>query len=159
MKKDITRDYATEAFRFYAACGRPTYEELKQRIYDDILAKEKREAIKATGKNKPPSNPVESANIKAEEEYERRSAELLDVLAVEKTMEILMRGCKNETIKCVEDVYFTEPQRPLKRGEIQERVQQAAQTLFLDERSIYRRLRDARQLFSSLRGLRTKSCQ
>ena len=32
MRKDNIRDYATEAFRFYAACGRLTAAELEEKV-------------------------------------------------------------------------------------------------------------------------------
>lgn len=150
IKSDATRDYATEAFRYYAALGKPTYEQLKQQLYDEILRKQKRELIRVSGI----SNPTQNAQINAEREVERRTPELLDILAVEKTLDLLHLGNKPEIIRCIECVYFPEPSRPIKRGEITERVSRACTEVYASERQIYYWLKQARQLFAAERGLR-----
>ncbi len=141
MKKDFTRDYATEAFRLYASMGRPTYEEAAKSIYQ--------KALSDCGLSSP-----EVANIAAETAVTNASPLLLDILAVEKTIELLERGNKTDIIKAISAVYFTEADYPLRRGCITERVRRCSLSLFASERSVYFMLKQARLLFASLRGLR-----
>lgn len=150
IKNDHIREYATEAFRYYAAQGKPTYEQLKRQIYDEILEKEKRELVRAKGITDPTAN----AHINAEKEVERRTPELLDILAVESTIELLRRYEKYEIVKCIENVYFPEPKRPLKSNEISARVNSAALSIPCSDRQVYRLLKQARMLFAAERGLR-----
>ena len=151
-KNDHIRDYATAAFRHYALMGKPTYDQLKQQIYDTILEQEKRVLVKAKGL----ADPTVNAQINAEKEVEQRGPELLDILAVEKTMEMLMLGGKGKIIQCIEVVYFLEPQRPIRKGEISERVIYATThpKVLASERQVYYWLKEARRLFATVRGLR-----
>ena len=57
------------------------------------------------------------------------------------------------TWQCVDIVYFTLPNIPLRNRDVADRVRYAAHTLHMDERSVYRRLKTARQLFAKARGL------
>jgi len=151
-KNDHTRDYATEAFRYYALMGRPTYEQLKQEMYDRILDQEKRELVKVKGLTDPTAN----AQINAEKEVEKREPELLDILAVGKTVEMLALGKKEKIVQCLEMVYFLEPNRPIRKGEITERVLYATThpKVLASERQVYYWLKEARCLFAMIRGLR-----
>lgn len=160
MHKDHIRDYATSAFRFYAAQGKPTYEQLKQQLYDDALEKSKKEIVRIKGI----TNPTQSAIQHAEIEVEKRKAELLDILAVERVMNALMYsplgrtkakvGEEHSIAKAVEIVYFTDPDKPLERGDISDRVHMAELSIPASSRHIYRWLRQARDLFAIERGLR-----
>lgn len=150
IKNDHIRDYATEAFRYYAAQGKPTYEQLKRQIYDEILEKEKRELVHAKGI----ADPTVNAHINAEKEVERRTAELLDILAVENTIKLLKYCGKYEIVKCIEKVYFPEPKRPLKSNDISGRVISASLSIPCSDRQVYRLLKQARMLFAAERGLR-----
>ena len=78
MKKDFTRDYATEAFRLYAAMGKPSYEEATKQIYEAAL-------------NDCEFKDPEIANLSAEAAVSNATPLLLDILAVEKTIDILVK--------------------------------------------------------------------
>ena len=140
MKKDRTRDYATDAFRLYASLGKPKYEELKKRIYNDALFCE----------NAEPSRAI----IKANSEIENNTPLLLDVMAVEKTIDILIQGKKEHIVKAIESVYFVTPYKPLHKNEVIDRVRYFAQELPASERAVFYWLKEARLLFAAIRGLR-----
>ena len=105
MKKDFTRDYATEAFRLYAAMGKLSYEEATKQIYEAAL-------------NDCEFKDPEIANISAEAAVNNATPLLLDILAVEKTIDILERGNKTHIARAISDVYFVQPEQPLRRGDI-----------------------------------------
>lgn len=148
MKKDNIRDYATEAFRFYAICGRLTAEELKQRVKDDIYRQSRREFFR--GGSGMPSDATAYAAIAAEDAVREMQAELEDILAVEKTMQRLDRPQR----MAVEIVYFADAQRPLERNDISDRVHRAEMEIPASEKSVYRYLKKAREIFAEERGLR-----
>lgn len=141
MKKDFTRDYTTEIFRAYAAAGMPTYEAARERVYNDEL-------------NKRVSMDAETAVTQAEIATEKRTPYLLDILAAEKTLDILERGGKPEIVRAVKAVYFTYPFQPLRRGDISNRVRRFSLECPADTRTVYRWLKEARLLCAALRGLR-----
>ncbi|MGN1231562.1 MAG: hypothetical protein ACI4TP_06645, partial [Anaerotignum sp.] len=145
MKKDNIRDYATEAFRFYAACGKLTSEQLKQKVYDEIYTASKKE-IYRSGSGMP-VDATAYAVVKAEGELHNMEAEFRDIIAVEKTMMQLRRDQK----KAVEMVYFEEPEKPLKKGVISDRVHKAEFEIPASERSIYEWLARARRIFAEER--------
>lgn len=149
MKKDNIRDYATEAFRFYAACGKLTAEQLKQKIYDDIYNQSKKEHLR--GGSGMPGDATAYAVIAAEEALKDMRAEFEDIIAVEKTMWRLRRQAK----QAVEIVYFTDADKPLHKGAISERVQRAAILIPADVSMVYEWLWNARKIFAEERGLRT----
>lgn len=148
MKKDNIRDYATEAFRFYAACGRLTSEQLKQKVYDDIYTDSKKEFYRSGSGM--PADATAYAAIKADEAMKDMESEFRDIIAVEKTLMQLRRQQK----RAVEIVYFTEPNKPLEKGTISSRVHKAELELYASERSIYEWLAGARRIFAKERGLR-----
>lgn len=151
MKKDAIRDYATEAFRFYAALGRPKYEDIKKRVYDYAMAEERRTEVKTGGL----SLPTEYQLRNAENALEELEAELMDIFAVERTLEILSTHKNGREIKeAVEIVYFTEPSRALRRNEITNRVHFAELAIHTSERNIYYFLKIARDIFATERKLR-----
>ena len=125
MEKDFTKAYVTEAFRLYARLGSPTYEAAE----DKILAKEER--------------PVE---------YETPT--LLDFGAVEMTLDLLRQRGKDYITKAVKEIYFVQPMKPLRRGDITNRVRRFAIMNGADERTVYRWLKEARVLCAAIRGLR-----
>ena len=84
MKKDHIRDYATEAFRFYAANGMNT-EQFKDKIRQEAL-EEKRQREERSG-NSCGGSPTEHELLYQEEKLQERISEILDVEAVEKTLE------------------------------------------------------------------------
>ncbi|NCC16561.1 MAG: hypothetical protein EOM28_09460 [Clostridia bacterium] len=148
MKKDNIRDYATEAFRYYAACGMKTSEELKQQVKERIYEQSKREVIRSGSGSY--SDSTAYAVMEAEKKVEDLKAEILDIIAVEKTMKQLTPEQK----KAVEIVYFTDAGKGLDKGDISERVHKAEIEIPASSMSIYRWLRSARYIFSKERGLR-----
>lgn len=114
MKKDNIRDYAAEAFRFYAL----------NRKYDD--------------------------NVICDD-----PAALADLQAVDRVIDEL-RGEPdgNLAIKCLELVYFAQPNRYAARGVITDRARYAAGQLGMSETGVYRVLRRLRVSLARQRGLR-----
>ncbi len=158
MSLDYIRDYATEAFRFYAKMGKPSYEAMKTRIYQEALERERRR-LESEIHSKALVKPVEQAVINAERELDKREAELLDILAIEKVMvrlSTMQARVDGQGIRqAVEIVYFTAPEQKLKRGDIIDRVRRACIELPADERTVYRYLKMARRMFAQERGLRS----
>lgn len=148
LKKDNIQDYATEAFRFYAACGRLTAEQLKQKVYDEIYTASKKEFYRSG--NGQHSDATACAVMKAEDAVREMQAEFEDILAVEKTMLQL----NTHQRKAVEIVYFTEPEKDLEKGDISDRVHKAELEIPASEQSIYNWLKKARRTFAEERGLR-----
>ena len=145
--KDYLRDYATEAFRFYARCGKPTYEEMRKSIYNAALQSSRRElqGIR-TGFGDPTGQAVINANAAVDE----MEGQLLDILAVENALQQL----RLEIYKAVDIVYFTDAKFDLERGDIEDRVHVAELEIPASRAQIYRWLKRARVVFARERGLR-----
>ncbi len=156
MKKDNIRDYATEAFRLYAALGRPSYDDIKEKIYQYALREERKAEVKGGGISKP----TEQSLINAQRAVDEFEATLLDVMAVENTLKLLsLRDNGMEIIKAVEIVYFTEPMREIRKGEISDRVHRAEMSIPASERTVYYYLEIARNVFAIERKIRiAKDC-
>lgn len=148
-KKDNIRDYATEAFRFYAACGRMTSAELEQMVRDRIYQQSKREILRS-GCGGISISPTEYVAMKAEDAVRDLKAELMDIIAVEKTLIQL----NPQQRKAVEIVYFTDAEKDLERNDISDRVHKAELHIPASEKSVYRYLKKAREIFAEERGLR-----
>ncbi|WP_313525433.1 hypothetical protein [Anaerotignum sp.] len=148
MRKDNIRDYATEAFRYYAVCGRKTSGELMQEVKDIIYEQTKQEVIRG-GSGGYSDNTAYFA-MKADDEVLDMEAEFLDIIAVGKTMKQLTP----EQIKAVEIVYFTDADKELTRNDISQRVHKAAMSIPAEERTVYRWLGKARRIFARERCLR-----
>ncbi|NYB73869.1 hypothetical protein HZF24_06915 [Sedimentibacter hydroxybenzoicus DSM 7310] len=147
MKKDHIRDYATEAFRYYAFMGKPHKEDLEKKYYQEALEEyERRRRLGGTGISKP----TEQAVMYAEGILRQKQAELWDVLAVEKTLAQLHIWER----QAVEIVYFERPHRELEKNDISMRVQKAVIHIPASERSVYYYLKKARDIFAFERGLR-----
>jgi len=155
IMKDYTRDYATEAFRFYAKIGRPRFDDLKEKIYSSALELGKREGIKTNNI----CSPTELAVMKAEKAVLDKKAELEDVLAVEKTLETMERLRGKAAREAIELIYFTDAQQDLKKGDIERRVAEAGMKINADRATIYRWLGQARKEFCRERGLRLSNKQ
>lgn len=141
MEKDFTKQYTTEAFRLFARLGCPSYERAREIAYQQELHKRS-------------ECPPDIAVIQAERAVEKQTPTLLDILAVEETITLLERGEKSNIVKAVKAVYFVNPQQPLRRGDISNRVRRFAITYPADERTVYRWLKEARLLCAAIRGLR-----
>lgn len=148
MKKDNIRDYATEAFRYYAACGMKSSEELKQQVKERIYEQSKREIIRSGSGTH--SDNTACAVMKAEDEILNMQADILDIIAVEKTLRQLNKYQRT----AVEIVYFAEADRDLTRNDISQRVHKAELTIPAGEKTVYRWLSKARKIFARERGLR-----
>ncbi len=147
MKKDHIRDYATEAFRYYSFMGKPHKEDLEKKYYQEALEEyQRRQQSGGTGISKP----TEQAVMYAEGILRQKQAELWDILAVEKTMMQLHVWER----QAVEIVYFPHAQRDMQKGEIDNRVQEAVIKIPAGERTVYRYLKKAREIFAYERGLR-----
>ncbi len=80
---------------------------------------------------------------------------ILDFLAVENTLRMLSKSREGrEVIEALKTVYFTMPERNLKKGEISGRVSLAASELHAAEATVYRLLNRATTIFAENRGLR-----
>ena len=141
MKKDFTRDYVTEIFRAYAAAGMPTYESERKRIYKEELTKYD-------------CMDTETAIIQADIATDKRMPYLLDILAAEKTIELLEHGGKIVIARAVKEVYCAHPTLPLRRGDIPNRVRRYSLLCPADTSTVYRWLKEARLLCAAVRGLR-----
>ena len=147
MKNHI-RDYATEAFRFYARNGK-SVEEYKKKIYDEALQELSRE--KGTGI----SCPTEAAIMRAEAALNEKIAEVKDMEAVELTMAELQASIRYyDCVQTINIVYFKDAEKELYKGDIHNRVHAAGIEIPASENTIYRWLAIARKLFAEKRGLR-----
>lgn len=143
MAKDNIRDYATDAFRFFARWGG------KQNYVDHLLQDLQRQ--KGTG----PCSPTEAQLLHKERILKEKYAEIADLEAVEMVLQVCRRYYP-EVHKAVELVYFQQPDKELEWGDIKQRVSQAEAKIPASERQVYYWLRKARMLFAEERGLRTK---
>lgn len=150
MKKDHLRDYATAAFRYYAKIGK-TSEQVKEDI-GNMLMDAREERIINTGGT---GSPTEHAIMEKERVINELKAEIDDLEAVEKTLELLKRRFDYGTIKAIEIVYFTDPNKPLEKNDLSSRVVKAAAEIPCGEATVYRMLSKARRVFAEERGLRS----
>ncbi|WMJ78498.1 MULTISPECIES: hypothetical protein [unclassified Sedimentibacter] len=147
MKKDHIRDYATEAFLYYAFMGKPHKEDLEKKYYQEALdSYQRRQQVGGTGISKP----TEQAVMYAEGVLRQKQAELWDILAVEKTI-VQLHPLERQA---VEIVYFSHAQSDIKKGDIQDRVNKASIEIPVGTATVYRYLKKARDLFAYERGLR-----
>lgn len=142
MKKDHLRDYCTEAFRFYAKSG--GRDSFLKSIYDDMVRSRGNGVCK----------PTEAALIRQEQIIAEHAAELADIEAVSKVLVSLDMCNHRDMIKAIEIVYFADCWRDLKKGDISARVHRAEIMIPASEKTIYRWLRAAREMFAKERGLR-----
>lgn len=143
MKKDHIRDYATEAFRFYAKTGGS--EKYIEHIIQD-LQKQQGNGV---------CSPTESALISKEKAIEARSAEFADLRAVDKVLSILDMSKQGKFIReAMEYVYFKDCDKEVEKGDISSRIHNAEINIPASERQIYYWLKKARMLFAEERGLR-----
>jgi phosphoribosyl-ATP pyrophosphohydrolase len=152
--KDSIKDYATAAFRFYALHDRSA-EKYKEKIRQEAIEKVE-ERMKVQSQK---GSPTESALMRSEEAINEKIAEICDLEAVEKMLAQLQANNKGYILSAIEYVYFTEPNKELCKCDIQDRVRAASIEIPAGERSIYRWLKQARDMFAYERGLRIKSWQ
>lgn len=152
MIKDHIRDYATEAFRFYATVKMSAIE-----YREKIRAEAIENIMKKQGKTGSKGSPTESQLIYADKVVEEKISEIKDLEAVEKVLnECESQGFIGREMKqVIEIVYFTQADKPIRRGEIRDRVLKACSKLNISESTTYRYLKRARLLFAHNRGLRS----
>lgn len=144
MIKDHAKQYCTEAFRFYARTGK-TYEQLKNEMLRDPVNK-----VEYDLRGCDIGKPTEWEICHIEDMIGYREAELLDLVAVEKTLN-QMNDTEKDVIKMV---YFKEPNMELSKGDISARVDIASVTIPIGVATVYRILRKARNIFCLERKLR-----
>ena len=71
----------------------------------------------------------------------------LALVAVYQTMQMLECLGRKETADVVRAVYFRFPDRPIRKNDISWRVSRFAFESYMDERTVYRHLRAAKELF------------
>ena len=141
MKKDHIRDYAVAAFRLYASLGCPTLAQAEQKI--------RQQSYRRYSTCEP-----QRQLIKAEQAIRESCAELADIEAVEKTLLLLIENGKPHVVAAVKAIYFANPKYPLRKGEISERVLRLSLSMPASTQTVYKWLKESRQLFALLRGLR-----
>lgn len=142
MKKDIIRDYATNAFVRYASLGRPTKEEL--------IAKIRADCYRRLSLQQP-----QYVVLKADAEVQARMPLIEDVDAVNKVFDILNGQNREYIADAIKAVYFVQPNKVPKKGEIVERVTAYALSVPCSTKTVYTWLKSARLLFARMRGLNT----
>lgn len=80
-----------------------------------------------------------------------------NIEAVNKTLEYFRSNNKDHVIKAIESVYFFCPKRVMKKKELTERVIFFSLSYGASERTVFYWLKEARDVFSELRGLKMKS--
>ena len=119
-KKQVEQDRATEYFLRYARYGFSAREGDPFALYESIRGS------------------VRSAR------------EASAMLAVADTLRLLRYMERNETVSAVRAVYFAGRGRRLRRSEVSYRIRRFAADHYLDERTVYRRLSDAKHLLLHL---------
>ena len=76
----------------------------------------------------------------------------LDMLAVYDTLRLLDLSGDSEISSAVREVYFSTASHRLAKNEVTLRIRRYAAENYCDERTVYRRLDKARQLYIDLRG-------
>lgn len=151
MKKDHIRDYATEAFRYYAKLGKPKFEDVKEKIYQEAIEESKRNELKTNNI----CSPTELAMMRADKAVIEKKGELEDILAVEETLKQLAYEYNGaEILNVIERVYFVQPDKAIEKGELKNRVLAAIEEIHIGERTAWRYLAKARDIFAENRGLR-----
>lgn len=142
MRKEHTRDYCTEAYRFYARSG--GYDKYVKDLVEDIKRN------KGSGICKP----TEAEVISKEEVISDKASELADIEAVEKVLRALETCQYTSVLKAIEMVYFKDCWRDLEKGDIETRVNFAEMHIPASRRQIYYWLKKARKMLAKERGLR-----
>jgi len=142
MRKDHTREYATEAYRFYAKVG--GNEGYLKKLCADYNTQPSVGAASST----------EGALIRKEGILRDHAAEFADLTAVDKALYIIEVNSHSKIKQCVEMVYMKDCWKDIKRGDIEERVHHAELQIPASRSQVFRWLKTARDLFAKERGLR-----
>lgn len=132
MKKvNPAKDYAVEAFRYWAAQGCPAYEAAAEKIMQRY-----------------------TDSVERERAIERASAKLTDILACEETFRQLEARGKRVICDAIRAVYMVSPRRNPSRKELTERVVAFARQTYVADRQVWRYLAEACVEFAGNKGLR-----
>ena len=148
MKKSNFHDYAVAAFGFYAKEGGA--EAYERRIYDEALFAGRALEHGAGGLR---GSPSEAALLRAERALAEKRGAVLDLRAVEKTMQALQQKNGGEAAAQAVRLCLM-GRKSLGRGEDSALVHRAEFEVHASERMIYQWLAAARLLFARERGLR-----
>ncbi len=85
-----------------------------------------------------------------------RDSVALDMIAVFDTMRLLELSGDTIAMRALRDIYFASASHKLRANEITLRVRRLADELHCDDRTVYRRLKKARDLWQTLRGKEKK---
>ncbi len=142
MKKEPYRDYATSAFVRYANLGCPTHEAYEKRVREDVY-------------NRLAFQPPNVIAIKADAAVSIQKPIFDDIDAITKMFRMLEENRKSYISDAVRAIYLINPPKngTFSRDEIVDRVHAYMHTAHLGERTVYRYLKHARQLFAMHRGL------
>lgn len=164
MPKELTRDCASDAFRFWAFV-----EQLRGRVPDpagpdgrvDVVEKYKRLLTADIPKPPPdgaragPGDPTAQRVIAMERRLEAARAAILDLEAVRSTLLWLEKQPDGgEVVRAVREVYMRDAQRSPDRHTIRDRSMRQAEELSLSPNTVYRRLKKARCRWAVERGMR-----
>lgn len=136
------RQYATDAFRLYAMIGESSADEYKRSIEEKVRLKFSHESAESVGRRV-----ISEINV--------MKREILDVGSVDDVMKELRAKGRDDIIGALKCVYFAEPARIMKKGEIKDRVLRYATDYHADARTVYRWLGIARRKFFEARGMNT----
>lgn len=75
----------------------------------------------------------------------------LDMLALYDTLRVLYLTGEDDVLCAIKEVYFGEPRRRITASVISDRVLRCALSHYCDERTVYRRLKKARELYEKIR--------
>ena len=95
-------------------------------------------------------NPIQKYKIIDACLLSRRSK--LDMLAVSDLLRLLEIAGEDEILRAIEEIYFATAKQRISKKEISERVRRLAFECFCDERTIYRRLERAREMYEKIRA-------
>lgn len=136
MIKETIRDYAVDAFRFFAG----------------FKVSHDKDKIRAALHKRRMSSGIKYPAVV--------DAELLDLYAVSETIEAISKmRIGDDILKCLRTVYFTNPDEDLKKGDIEKRVVYCSVQFHLATVTVYRYLSIARRTFAAARGLRTDAIE
>lgn len=160
MRRDRNRDYATDAFQFYAAVG--GYEKYSKALHEQ-LTKEVAEYYQRSEVPAGDTMPVDP-QAAAQARYTKLAAlyepDMLDLKAVDETIELMeMRLWHKTRVAAVRHVYQKEPNIQLSGEILMDFVYAASREIFASPSSIYDWLYDARAIFAWKRKLRLTAGQ
>ena len=148
MKKEHYRDYAVEAFRFYAREGGS--EAYKTRLLSEIP--QNHEHSIRVGRI---SKPVETLAARWEKVLKENEGAIMDLKAVENTLKQLSKHKLGEDLLfALKETYFQFPGMPIGKGALISRVRYVATKRFVTERAVFTWLQTIREMFAVARGLR-----